>query len=60
VGAFEEAPVSITHLPPMVTGINTHIARYSTKQIYANSPNFRVNLKDVENVLGSDLHRLMQ
>lgn len=60
VGAFEDMPESITHLPNMVTGINTHIARYSTNQIYANNPNFRVNLKDVENVLGSDLPRLMK
>lgn len=55
VGTFEELPEQMAHAPYQVVAANTHIARYSTKQIYARDGSFLINLRDRENVRGEDL-----
>jgi hypothetical protein len=55
VGTFEEIPEQMAHAPYQVVAANTHIAKYSTKQIYARDGSFLVNLLDRENVKGEDL-----
>lgn len=58
VGTFEELPEKMNHAPYQVVATYTHIARYSTKQIYARDGSFLINLRDRENVKGEDLPKL--
>lgn len=58
IGTFEDLPKEMTHAPYQVVAANTHIARYSTKQIYARDGSFMINLRDKENIRGEDLPRL--
>lgn len=55
VGAFEELPEQLLYAPDQVVAANTHIARYSTKQLYARDASFLINLRDRGDVKGEDL-----
>lgn len=55
IGTFEDLPESASYEARRVTAVNTMVARYSTKQIYARDGNFRVDLANRQDVLGSDL-----
>lgn len=57
IGAFEDLPKEMVHLPSQVVAANTHIARYSTKQKYARNGSFFVHLRDRDYVRGEDLPR---
>ncbi len=58
IGTFEDLPKEMTHAPYQAVAANTHIARYSTKQIYARDGSFMINLRDKENIRGEELPRL--
>ncbi len=55
IGQFESLPEQIIHSATQVTATNTHIARYSTKQVYARDGSFLINLLNRDNVRGEDL-----
>ncbi|WP_420586539.1 DUF4238 domain-containing protein [Ruegeria sp.] len=58
IGTYEDLPKQMTHEPFQVVATNTHIARYSTKQIYARDGSFLIDLHNRSNVRGEDLPRL--
>lgn len=60
IGMFEDLPERIEHREKQVTSVNTVIARNSRRQIYARSDEFRLHLRDTENVRGSELPRLFR
>ena len=55
MGAFEDLPEQMIHTPFQVAATNTHIANYSTKQIYARNGLFMIDLHNKSKVLGKDL-----
>lgn len=57
VGQFEDVPARIYHVDAQVTSVNTVIARNARRQIYAKTSDFRVNLRDQANIVGTDLPR---
>jgi hypothetical protein len=59
MGTFEEIPDNISYDSWQTTCANTHIARYSGSQIYARDSKFLINLKNITNVMGSDLSRIL-
>jgi len=57
IGIFEDRLESCEYSPSQVTTASTLVARYSNKQIYARNGNFRLNLRDREDIAGEDLVR---
>lgn len=55
MGSFDALPERLTHVPSQVVLTNTHLANYSTKQIYARDGSFLINLHHRMNVKGNDL-----
>lgn len=55
MGTYEDLPEQMIHEPIQVTATNTHIANFSTKQIYARDGSFMINLHKKPSVLGKDL-----
>lgn len=57
IGSFEEIAARLIHSEGQVTSVNTVVARNSRRQIYARDAEFRLNLRNHQNVRGSDLPR---
>ncbi len=57
MGTFEDLPKHLVHRPDQVVAVNTFIAQYATRQIYARDGSFLVNLRDRDNVRGEDLEK---
>ena len=58
IGMFEDLPERLQHREAQVTSVNTVVARNSRRQIYARNDEFRLHLKETQNVRGADLPRL--
>jgi hypothetical protein len=58
IGSFEQSPERLDHTEAQVTSVNTIVARNSRRQIYARNDQFRLHLRDKQDVTGADLPRL--
>ncbi|MGV6889649.1 DUF4238 domain-containing protein [Rhodophyticola sp. SM2404] len=59
LGTFENLPSVMNYDAFQVANANTHVARYSTKQIYARSSDFNVHMPTKFFASGSELSTLM-
>jgi len=59
LGAFENLPKTMEYNAFKVADMNTHVARYSTNQIYSRTGDFRINMPGRDFVCGNDLPGLM-
>lgn len=59
LGTFEDLPSEVTYDALQVANANTHIAKFSTKQIYARSGDFNVHMPAKSFASGSELPNLM-
>ena len=60
LGTFEDLPPVMTYDALQVADANTHVARYSTKQIYARSSDFNVHMPTKFFASGNELPTLMR
>ena len=58
IGAFEDLPAQLIHLPDQVVATNTHLARYSTSQIFAMNGSFQLIVDGRGIVRGDELSNL--
>lgn len=60
LGTFEDLPPVMTYDALQVADANTHVAKYSTKQIYARSSAFNIHMPTKFFASGNELPKLMR
>lgn len=60
LGTFEEQVAFLQYSSDHVVAANTHVARHADMQIYARSGQFKVHLRDIAHVFGSDINSFVK